>query len=106
MTPPPTTAVVAAVAVRTGEIVAPIDPTVRGSWLLAADDGPAYLVSVDGDGVVSRPASPDARGKADAVIEASSCDLLALLLGRPTRALRVSGDTALAHAFPRAFPGP
>jgi uncharacterized protein (TIGR03083 family) len=83
-----------------------IDPTVQGSWLLAATDGPAYLVATTPDGgataAVAEPGAP-----ADAVIEASGRDLLALLLGRPQiGTMTLGGDTALAARFSAAFPGP
>jgi uncharacterized protein (TIGR03083 family) len=83
-----------------------VDDEVAGSWLLTAPDGPTWLVAVDVDGrVTSRPATPPT--PADAVVEAPSRDLLALLLGRPLRtAPRYRGDAALGRAFPRAFPGP
>lgn len=84
-----------------------VDGTARGSWLLVADDGPAWLVAVDGDTVRSHPADPATPSDAGAVIRGSSRDLLALLLGRPTRApLRLGGDSALARRFSAAFPGP
>jgi maleylpyruvate isomerase len=83
----------------------PVDAAVGGSWLLAATDGPSTLLSVRGNQVTAEAA--DSNAIADAVIEGSSRDLLALLLGRPPRrALAVSGDTDLAEAFNRAFPGP
>ena len=45
--------------------------------------------------------------RAEAVIDATSRDLLALLLGRPLHAPPVvSGNATLAAAFARAFPGP
>ena len=82
-----------------------VDEGVTGSWLLTAPDGPTWRVAVDGFAVSSRPASPG--DAADAVIEASARDLLALLLGRPSRVEpRYGGDVALAQAFSRAFPGP
>lgn len=81
------------------------DRSIRGSWLLSATDGPRWLVTVDRDRVESRPASED--DDADAGIEGSSRDLLALLLGRPRRTpLLFSGDVAFAQSFERAFPGP
>jgi maleylpyruvate isomerase len=77
----------------------------EGSWLLVATDGPTYLVTVEGPAVSSRPATPTT--SADAVIEASSRDLLALLLGRPLlRPARCSGNDDLAAAFRLVFPGP
>ena len=52
------------------------DPTLEGSWLLVANDGATYRVSVDGTRIESRPA---ARGEqATAVIEASGRDGLAV----------------------------
>jgi hypothetical protein len=70
------------------------DETLEGSWLLIATDGPAYKVSVNGLGVESQPASPDSQARA--VIEATSRDILALLLGRvPRNPLVVTGDTEL-----------
>jgi uncharacterized protein (TIGR03083 family) len=83
----------------------PFDAEVCGSWLLRATEGPAHLVAVDGFTVRSRPA--DADEPATAVIEASSRDLLALLLGRPFRlAPRYGGDPEFARSFTRALPGP
>ena len=83
----------------------PVEASVRGSWLLVAVDGPSFVVSVDGDRTEARQAG--SRPTADAVIEATSRDLLALLLGRPPRtAPCYSDDTTLAEAFTRVFPGP
>jgi uncharacterized protein (TIGR03083 family) len=82
-----------------------VDAQLEGSWLLVATDGPTYLVTVNGNTVDSHPATSSSPARA--VVEATSRDLLALLLGRPFRAPpRVSGDTAFGHAFSRAFPGP
>jgi Mycothiol maleylpyruvate isomerase N-terminal domain len=81
------------------------DRELVGSWLLVATDGPTYRVEVDGQEVVARPASPDTRARA--VIQATSRDLLALLLGRMLLAPPViTGDLEFAEAFSRAFPGP
>lgn len=81
------------------------DPGLTGSWLLVASDGPTYKVNVDGANVESRPAPRDAR--ATASIEASSRDLLALLLGRALDTTPViAGDIVFAQSFARAFPGP
>jgi uncharacterized protein (TIGR03083 family) len=81
------------------------DTGLRGSWLLIANDGPTCLVSVDGDAVTSRRA--DATTAATATIEGTSRDLLALLLGRPTRKpLHFDGDESFARSFSAAFPGP
>lgn len=83
----------------------PALPGVEGSWLLRATDGPCQLVSVHGDRVTSEPAEPTTA--ADAVIEGTSRDLLALLVGRPpTRTLALLGDPHLAAAFGEVFPGP
>jgi uncharacterized protein (TIGR03083 family) len=83
----------------------PVDAAIEGSWLLAATDGPSTLLSVRGNDVTVEPASSTT--VAEAVIEGSSRDLLALLLGRPPRrALAVRGNRALAQVFNRAFPGP
>jgi uncharacterized protein (TIGR03083 family) len=82
-----------------------VDPTVQGSWLLLATDGPCVRLSVDGDRVTSEEA--DRSSTVDAVIKGTSRDLLAMLLGRPTLVpLALRGDLALAGAFSRAFPGP
>ena len=81
------------------------DGTIQGSWLLNATDGPCWLVTVKEERVESRPAVED--DEATAMIQASSRDLLALLLGRPRHhPLRFSGDTAFAQSFEKAFPGP
>ena len=73
-----------------------------GAWLLAASDGPTYKVSVDGTKVESRPALRNAR--TTAVIEASSRDLLALLLGRPLVTPPViTGDVTFGQSFARVF---
>ena len=83
----------------------PFDDSLQGSWLLAATDGPTYRVAVRGADVESAPAS--ASTPVTAVIEATSRDLLALLLGRPLlRPPRITGDTAFGEAFSAAFPGP
>ena len=84
-----------------------VDPSVQGSWRLVATDGvlPPWVVRVAGALVTSAAAPPDLA--ADAVIEGTGRDLLALLLGRPPlEPLRLGGDVALAAAFGRAFPGP
>jgi predicted lipid carrier protein YhbT len=81
------------------------DRTLEGSWLLVAEDGPATVVSVRGPQVTVE--RRDQTTEADAVIVGSRRDLLALLLGRPTRAeLKISGDVRLGRAFGEAFPGP
>jgi hypothetical protein len=81
------------------------DETLEGSWLLVAVDGPTFMVSVRGGVVDSHPADPGSAARA--VIEATSRDLLALLLGRPgNEAPTVGGDLAFGRAFSAAFPGP
>jgi uncharacterized protein (TIGR03083 family) len=81
------------------------DRTLKGSWLLVASDGPTYMVSVGGTKVESRPASPNTPARS--VIEATSRDLLALLLGRALLAPpNMTGDIAFGQLFSRAFPGP
>jgi uncharacterized protein (TIGR03083 family) len=81
------------------------DRSLQGSWLLVAVDGPSFIVVVSGDEVTSSLAAPDSQ--ATAVIEATSRDLLALLLGRPlVQTPDIRGDFDLAQAFQAAFPGP
>jgi hypothetical protein len=81
------------------------DDSLHGSWLLVGSDGPVQLVTVAGSTVRSEPA--DGNASATAVIEGSSRDLLAMLLGRPPlHPLRITGDRAFGASFSRAFPGP
>jgi uncharacterized protein (TIGR03083 family) len=81
------------------------DRDLKGAWLLVAVDGPSFMVSVSGNVVDSHPAEPDS--VADAIIEATSRDLLAFLLGRPCiEAPRIVGDVRFGKAFQAAFPGP
>ncbi len=83
----------------------PFDATLEGTWLLVASDGPSYRIGVRGTEVESTPVDPGA--PATAVLEATSRDLLALLLGRPLlHPLRITGDAAFGAAFTDAFPGP
>jgi Mycothiol maleylpyruvate isomerase N-terminal domain len=79
-------------------------PDVQGSWLLAVSGGPRWLVTVSGEEVESRTAGHD--DTADATIEGTGRDVLAMLLGRPGGQLDTSGDSELAGSFKRAFPGP
>ena len=82
-----------------------LDRSIRGSWLLQANDGPSWLVTVDAGSVKSQPASE--HDDADGTIEGSSRDLFSLLLGRPRRtSLRFSGNVTFAQSFESAFPGP
>jgi uncharacterized protein (TIGR03083 family) len=81
------------------------DADLDGSWLIVATDGPIYKVTVKGTRVESRPA--ESTSSARATIEASSRDLLALMVGRRLRHdPGLSGDIEFAEAFRRAFPGP
>jgi hypothetical protein len=81
------------------------DHSLEGTWVLIATDGPTFMVSVSGDDVESHPADP--ASPATAVIEATSRDLLALLLGRPfIEKPLIRGDVEFGDAFPAAFPGP
>jgi hypothetical protein len=81
------------------------DGTLQGSWLLVAEQGPSWLVTVDGDRAESRPAQPD--DTPTATIRATARDLLALLLGRPARAqVTIDGDAVFGRSFSAAFPGP
>lgn len=75
----------------------------QGRWLLRATDGGTWLVTAGPDGVRSRSAA--ANEGADGAIDASSRDLLALLLGRPFEG-DVTFDNEFARSFTRAFPGP
>jgi uncharacterized protein (TIGR03083 family) len=82
------------------------DRFIQGSWLLSAPDGPAWLVTVDGESVEATATDP-ATAHASATIEGSRRDLLALLLGRsPSGTLRISGNVDFATSFSEAFPGP
>ena len=81
------------------------DASLEGAWLLVATDGPSYRIDVRGTEVESVPADPGVSARA--VIESTSRDLLALLLGRPFLIPpRITGDVAFAEAFSDAFPGP
>jgi uncharacterized protein (TIGR03083 family) len=82
-----------------------VDTGLQGAWLLVATDGPTFRIDVKGADVESVPA--DSGEPARAVIEATSRDLLALLLGRPfVTPPRITGDIAFGEAFSSAFPGP
>ena len=77
----------------------------EGSWLLVASDGPTYWVGVKGPKVEARAASPDTPVRA--VIESTSRDLLALLLGRALHTSPViRGDIEFGRSFAQAFPCP
>jgi hypothetical protein len=81
------------------------DIDLEGSWLFVADDGPTYLITASKGVVECAPASPSTPAKA--TVEATSRDLLALLLGRPfAQTPRIRGDMAFGQAFSIAFPGP
>jgi hypothetical protein len=81
------------------------DRTLHGSWLLVADPGLRWLVTVDGERTESRPAEP--HDMPTATIRATSRDLLAILLGRPPReAITIDGDPTFGRSFSAAYPGP
>jgi len=62
-------------------------------------------VSAGADAVQARPAETET--PATAVIDGTSRDLLALLLGRPPQeSLVISGDREFGASFARACPGP
>jgi maleylpyruvate isomerase len=83
-----------------------IQATATGSWLLIATDGPTHVVSVTRGRVQSRQCTPNTT-PATAAIEATSRDLLALLLGRPpVGRLSYTGDAAFGRSFTDVFPGP
>ena len=82
-----------------------VDQGLEGTWLLVATDGPSYAVTAQRGRVESRPAVPTPARHA--VIESSSRDLLALLLGRPMREPpRTAGGEHGVERFAAAFPGP
>ena len=73
--------------------------------MLVPTDGPCMLVAVNEGLVTVEDAEPTAAS--DAVIEGSSRDLLALLLGREARhTLSKRGNIAFAESFSLVFPGP
>jgi uncharacterized protein (TIGR03083 family) len=83
----------------------PIDFSYEGTWLLRTTEGDAWTVIVEPKRAEVRLADYDTRS--DATITASRRDLLALLLGRPLETEAVyAGDTELAAAFTKVFPGP
>jgi maleylpyruvate isomerase len=83
-----------------------IPATTTGSWLLIATDGPTHVVSVAHGKVQSQQCTPNTT-PATAAIEATSRDLLALLLGRPPLGrLSFTCDATFGHSFTHLFPGP
>jgi uncharacterized protein (TIGR03083 family) len=81
------------------------DSSVRRSWLLAATNTDLrWFLATDGDVVTSRAAT-DADA-ADTRIDGAARDLLAVLLGRRTRALRTTADQQRLASFAAVFPGP
>jgi maleylpyruvate isomerase len=78
---------------------------ISASWQFDVNDGPSYLVTVDGSTVDVWEAR-----LAEAAVQWSgtSRDLLALLLGRPTigASQSTTSKPELVEAFGRAFPGP
>lgn len=78
-----------------------------GRWLLRATDGRSHMVAVAAGDAAVEVTAAEPRTDADAVIEGTGADILALLLGRTARAaVRYEGDEALAAGFGDAFPGP
>ena len=77
----------------------PFPTGIEASWLLAATDGPAHVVAIGGGRVRTGPA---AGASAGCLVEGTTRELLALLLGRP----RWPAPTGAAASFARAFPGP
>jgi maleylpyruvate isomerase len=82
------------------------DPDIKGRWLLqTTDSNQRWLIESSGSRAHSSAAGPAV--PADAVLSGRAVDLLAFLLGRMALShLEVTGDTHLAGAFKRAFPGP
>ena len=74
-----------------------------GSWLIRDNLGRVFRVTSHEGIVTTRTAEPDER--ADGVVEGTSRDLIALLLGRDLEGeIRYSND--FARGFAAAFPGP
>jgi hypothetical protein len=84
------------------------DQTIDGTWALVCDDlDRRWRVRADLADVAIVDFEPANRDDAGVVLRGTATDLTALLLGRQDPAmLAVSGDTARARAFKRAFPGP
>ena len=85
------------------------DQAISGTWLLVCDDlDRRWRVRADQADVAIVDVAPGRDDdQADVVLRGHATDLTALLLGRQDPAmLWVSGDTARAAAFKRAFPGP
>jgi maleylpyruvate isomerase len=86
------------------------DHTINGSWVLECDElDQRWSVHANhGEVRIDEIEQSDHdRPTADVVLRGSALDLTAVLLGRQDPAmLAVSGDTARAGAFKRAFPGP
>ena len=80
------------------------DASIERAWLLRASDGPAFLVRVSGERVEARPARET--DVADATIDASARDIVALLLGRPFLGQVIASGASDVDEFQRALPGP
>ena len=81
------------------------DAELEGSWLIVATDGPTYRVSCERAPGCVHTCPPRLPGACHD--EATSRDLLALLLGRAFHEPPViTGDVAFGGSFPQAFPGP
>lgn len=74
-----------------------------GAWLIRAHDGRSYRVTSYDGIVTTRAAERDER--ADGVIDGSSRDLIALMLGRDLEG-EISYSNDFARGFAAAFPGP
>jgi len=79
------------------------DRSIIGSWGVVREDGPgAWGLQADADD--ARPCAPT---DVDCEIRGAGSTLLAILLGRdPGEPPTLAGDTTLAAALKRAFPGP
>lgn len=81
------------------------DHTIRGTWVLAPDDGETYSITASSEGVAVDIG--DTVGAEVARLHGTRRSLLAFLLGRASIArLDVSGNSDLASRFHQAFPPP
>jgi hypothetical protein len=79
-------------------------PELPMTWLLAASDGPSYLVAIDRDGqTTAEVATLDA--PAQHRIHGASRELLAMILGRGV-SQELRSPAAAISSFQRTFPGP
>jgi uncharacterized protein (TIGR03083 family) len=81
------------------------DYSIRGTWVLATDDGEEYSITATSERVEVQ--GEDTEGAEVARLRGTRRELLAFLLGRvSTQDLDISGNADLASSFRRAFPGP